>query len=112
MPIRMPNINQVALSGRIVETPALCTSEKGIRLSARVAVSRSYRDDQDNWQEGVSFFDITVQGKLAENFAEKLSKGTPVFITGRLKSHPNSEANEVEIDVRNLQILEQDLEGD
>ena len=58
---RMPNINQVALSGRIVDTPILRTSEnEGIRLSARIAVSRSFRDDQGNWQEDVSFFDAII----------------------------------------------------
>ena len=108
----MPNINQVALSGRIVQTPVRSTSEKGTRFSARIAASRSYRDDQDHWQEDVSFFDIIVQGKLAEHFAERLSKGTPVFITGRLKSRPNSEVNGVKIDVRNLQILESDPGND
>ena len=105
---RMPNINQVALSGRIVETPVLRTSEKeGNRLSARIAVSRSYRDDQGNWQEDVSFFNVVIRDKSAEYFGEQLSKGVPVFLTGRLSSRPCSEANEVEIHVRTLQILEQ-----
>ena len=104
---RMPNINQVALSGRIVENPVVRTSEKdGICLSARIAVSRSYRDDQGNWQEDVSFFDVVIRDKSAEYFGERLSKGTPVFLTGRLSSRPCSEANEVEIHVRTLQILE------
>ena len=107
MQAKMPNINQVALSGRIAETSILRTSEKdGIRLSARIAVSRSYRDDQGNWQEEVSFFDIVIRDKSAEYFGERLSEGVPVFLTGRLSSHPCSEAHEVVILVRTLQILE------
>ena len=107
MKTKMPNINQVALSGRLVQTPVLCTSEKeGIRLSVRIAVTRPFRDDQDQWQEHVSFFHAITHGKSAEHFAECLSIGTPVFITGRLVN-PGSEANEVEIHVRNLQILEE-----
>ena len=104
---RMPNINQVALSGRIVEIPVLRTSEKeGTCLSARIAVSRSYRDDQGNWQEDVSFFNVIIRDKSAEYFGQRLSKGTPVFLTGKLSSCPCSEAHEVVILVRTLQILE------
>ena len=114
MQSRMPNINQVALSGRLVQVPALCTSEKeGTSLSIRIAVTRSYRNDQDQWQEDVSFFYAIIHGKSAEYFAERLTKGMPVFITGWLRSRPNTDANEVEIHVRNLQILdEQDSENE
>ena len=113
MKTRMPNINQVALSGRIVQDPVLCTSEKeGTSLSVRIAVIRSYRDDQDQWQEDVSFFHAIIHGKSAEYFGERLIKGTPVFITGHLRSRPNTEGNEVEIHVRNLQILDQDSQNE
>ena len=43
--LRIPNINQVALSGRLVQNPDLQFTDKGsARLRERIAVNRSYRD--------------------------------------------------------------------
>ena len=50
-------------------------------------------------------------GQLAERMADRLHKGTPVFLSGRLKSNSWRDEEEnshtiVEVQVRNLQILE------
>ena len=37
------------------------------------------------WIEEVTFVDVTVWGRTAEVMSEYLSKGSPVFIEGRLK---------------------------
>jgi single-strand DNA-binding protein len=110
--LKMPNINQIALSGRLVQDPELRTNENGSsRLLARIAVNRAYRDRNDVWQEETSFFDIVLWQKAAETFAPLLSKGTPVFITGRLQSRSwrddqDQPHSRIEVHVRNLQILE------
>ena len=112
--LKMPAINQVALSGRVVQDPDFRLTENGIpRLSARIAVNRPYRDRHDAWQEETSFFDIILWQKAAESFSERLSKGTPVFVTGRLRSYTWRDARDnphagVEVQVRNLQLLERD----
>ena len=112
--LKMPAINQVALSGRVVQDPDFRLTENGIpRLSARIAVNRPYRDRHDAWQEETSFFDIILWQKAAESFSERLSKGTPVFVTGRLRSYTWRDAQDnthsgVEVQVRNLQLLERD----
>ena len=107
----IPKINQVALSGQIAEEPEVRCSEEGVAsLRARLLVSRPYRDDKGDWQEETSSFDIVLVKKSAEYFAERLHKGIYVFVTGRLKSHEwkDREGNpysQVEISVRNLQLL-------
>ncbi len=114
--LRMPNINQVALSGRLVQDPDFRFMDNGTaRLRGRVAVNRSYRDRNQEWQEETSFFDIVLWQKAAETLAKRLHKGTPVFITGRLQSHSWRDDNDqphfrVQVQVRNLQILERDEE--
>ena len=86
--LNMPNINQVALSGRLVQDPDFRFVENGAaRLSGRIAVNRSYRDRNEEWQEETSFFDIVLWQKAAEAFSQRLHKGTPIFATGRLQSH-------------------------
>ena len=109
--IRMPNINQVAVSGRICNDPDFRFMDDGqARLRARVAVNRSYRDRNQQWQEETSYFDVVLSDKSAEQLAKRLTKGTPLFITGRLQSHPFRDAHDqpqtrVVIQVRNCQIL-------
>ena len=110
--LRMPTINQVALSGRLAQDPEFRLTENGVaRLSARLAVNRSYRHRNGEWQEESSFFNIVLWQKMAEYYAERIHKGTAVFIAGRLRSHSWRDEEDrphflVEIQVRSLQLLE------
>jgi single-strand DNA-binding protein len=114
--LNMPNINQVALSGRLVQDPDFRFVENGAaRLSGRIAVNRSYRNRNEEWQEETSFFDIVLWQKAAETFSQRLHKGTPIFATGRLQSHSWRDGEDqphsrIEVQVRNLQILEKGQE--
>ena len=109
---RMPHINQVAIAGRLVQDPEFHFIDNGVaRLTGSIAVNRSYRDRNDEWQEETSFFNIVLWHKLAEYYAERLHKGTPVFTTGRLRSYNWRDADDqphsgTEIQVRTLQFLE------
>ena len=108
---RMPNINQVALSGCVCNDPSLRLMDNGApRLTAQIAVRRSYRDRNQDWQERTSYFDIVLWQKSAETFDKRLKNGTPVFVTGRLESHiwrdeQGQAHNRVQVQVRNLQVL-------
>ncbi len=110
--LKMPAINQVALSGRLVQEPEFRFTESGAaRLSARIAVNRPYRDRNGEWQEESSFFNIIIWQKLAEFYAERLHKGTPIFVAGQLRSYSWRDEDEnphslVEVRVRSLQLLE------
>lgn len=110
--LRMPAINQVAVTGRLVQDPEFRITEAGTaRLTGRIAVNRSYRDRNDEWQEESSFFNIVVWNGLAERLADRVQKGTPVFVSGRLRSASWRDDDEtphylVEIQARNLQVLE------
>ena len=111
--LRMPNINQVAISGRVVNDPDFRFMDDGqARCRARVACCRSYRDRNQQWQEETSFFDVVIRGRSAESLWQsgRLLKGTPVFITGRLQSLTYRDDHDqpqqrVVIQVRNGQIL-------
>ncbi len=115
--MNLPSINQVALAGRLSDDPEFRITEGGFgRLSARIAVNRAYRDRNDEWQDEASFFQIVMWGQLAERLADRLHKGTAVFLSGRLKSTSWRDEEEnphslVEIQVRNLQVLDPDPEA-
>jgi single-strand DNA-binding protein len=76
-----------------------------------LAVNRKYKAGEE-WKEEVCFVDITVWGKQAENCAEYLSKGRPVFIEGRLQfstweTDDGQKRNKLEVVANTVQFLGQ-----
>jgi single-strand DNA-binding protein len=78
--------NTVTLIGNLVEDPELRFTPSGIALATvRLAVSRRYRDRNEEWQEETLFIRGTLWRDAAENCAESLTKGTRVIVSGRLE---------------------------
>ena len=75
----------VTIVGNITRDPELrfTTGGKGI-ASFGVAVNRRWQQNGE-WQEKVSFFNVTAWDTLGENVAASLSKGARVIVTGRLE---------------------------
>ncbi len=81
----MANFNKVLLMGNLTRDPDLRFISNGNAVcNLGLAVNRKYKSG-DEWKTDVCFVDVTVWGKTAENCAEYLSKGRPVFIEGRLQ---------------------------
>ncbi len=78
--------NNVSVTGNATREPELRFTPSGQAVANfGVAVNRRWQNRQtQEWEEAVSFFDITCWATLAENVAESVSKGTRVTITGRL----------------------------
>lgn len=77
--------SNVTLVGSLTRDPELRYTQGG-RGVARfgLAVNRRYQSNGE-WQEQVSFFDVSAWGTLGENAAASLVKGTRVIVTGRLE---------------------------
>lgn len=111
--LKMPSLNTVILSGRLVADPELRYTPKGTAVcSFRIAVSRYYRDrESGEFKEETSFFNVVVWDRMAEMAGERLRKGSPVIIEGTLNSR-SYEAQDgtrryvVEVVSRRLQFLE------
>ena len=103
--LRMPSINQVALSGRITQDPQALQTETGpFQTTFNVAVDRPYRDTEGTWQKETTTVPVRAFGKLAEYTAERLHPGKAVFLTGRLKSRGTG----LEVAARHIQFLDQE----
>ncbi len=78
--------NNVTVTGNATREPELRFTPSGQAVANfGVAVNRRWQNRQtQEWEEAVSFFDITAWAQLAENVAETVAKGTRVTITGRL----------------------------
>jgi len=78
--------NNVTVTGNATREPELRFTPSGQAVANfGVAVNRRWQNRQtQEWEESVSFFDITCWASLAENVAEALAKGTRVTVSGRL----------------------------
>ncbi len=86
----MNDINHVILIGRL--TNSLGSDERNFgylpngqaRASISIAVNRRKKQG-DEWIEEVSFFDVSIYGKMAENLKPYLFKGKQIAVDGHLK---------------------------
>ena len=78
--------NTVNVVGNASRDPELRFTPSGQAVANfGLAVNRRWQNRQTSeWEEAVSFFDITCWGQLAENVAESIQKGTRVVVDGRL----------------------------
>lgn len=79
------NLNQILLEGNLTRDPEFRTTKTGkLVCNFSVASNRYLRQDDGEYSEDVSYFDITAWASLAESMRE-ISKGRGVRIIGRLK---------------------------
>lgn len=78
----------VTISGNCTRDPELKFTAGGTAICT-FSVASNYRFQKDgDWEEKVSFFDVTVWGQNGEQVAAVLAdngKGAPVIVTGRLE---------------------------
>jgi single-strand DNA-binding protein len=85
--LRLPEQNNVILVGRLTRDPDIGATTKGQAMCHfDMAVNRRYKDTSGNWQDDVSFIPVVVWGDSARRCGERLKKGLPVHVEGRLKS--------------------------
>ena len=82
----MASLNKVFLIGNLTRDPELRYIPSGSAVTTfTVAVNRVYIQ-QGEKKEEVSFIKVVVWAKMAETCGEYLSKGSPVFVEGRIQS--------------------------
>ena len=79
-------LNKVFLMGNLTRDPDLKQTPSGDAVAElSLAVSEQFRSRSTNeLREVVTYVDITVWGKVAENCGKYLTKGRPIFVEGRL----------------------------
>ena len=81
----MPNLNQVNLMGNLTRDPEVRYTPKGTAVGEiGMAVNRRVKNG-DNWEDEVTFVDVTLWAQSAEYAQKYLTKGVPVFVQGRLQ---------------------------
>ncbi len=82
----MPDLNKVFLIGNLTRDPELRYVQSGTAvLDLGLAINYRTKSGDGTWRDETTFVDVTVWRKQAENCAEYLSKGRPVFVEGVLR---------------------------
>jgi hypothetical protein len=84
----MTDINSLTIIGRLTQDISdnnfAYTAGGTARLNLSIAVNRSQKSGGE-WSDKVSFFDVTIWGKTAENIKNYLSKGKQLAVQGYLE---------------------------
>lgn len=81
----MPAFNKVILIGNLTRDPELRYTPKGTAVAdVGLAVNRTWTNEAGERKEEVTFIDVTLWGKTAENTSQYCKKGGAVMVEGRL----------------------------
>lgn len=82
----MASYNRVILLGNLVRDIELRYTNSRVAICENaVAVNEKRKNAAGEWVDETSFIDVTFFGRTAEVVSEYLSKGSPIFIEGRMK---------------------------
>ena len=82
----MPSLNKVMLIGNLTQDPEVRRTPSGTAVSTlRMAVNESFQNKSGERVERTLFLDVDVWDRQAENCQQYLSKGSPIFVEGRLQ---------------------------
>ncbi|OGC82745.1 MAG: hypothetical protein A2788_02475 [Candidatus Abawacabacteria bacterium RIFCSPHIGHO2_01_FULL_46_8] len=114
----MRSVNMVVLIGHLTRDPEMRQTTTGKSVATfSIATNRTWTTADGERQEQTDFHDLVAWGKLAEICDQYLSKGTAIYVRGRLQTR-NWEAQDgtkrykTEIVVDDLNILSPRKQGD
>ena len=82
----MANFNRVFLMGNLTRDPELRYIPSGTAVcDLRLAINRKFKDQSGQLRDEVCYVTAVVWGRQAESCNQYLSKGSGVFVEGRLQ---------------------------
>ena len=82
----MASFNKVILVGNLTRDPELRYTPKGTAIAKiGLAVNRVWTSESGEKKEEVTFVDVDIFGRTAENVAQYMRKGRPLLVEGRLR---------------------------
>lgn len=80
-------VNQVTLYGNLTRDPELKALPSGMNVANfSVATNRVYKDKDGKKVEQVEYHNVVSFGKQADLIAQYLTKGSPIYVMGRLQT--------------------------
>jgi single-strand DNA-binding protein len=96
--------------GNLTRDPELRSIPSGQQVcSFSLALNRSYKGADGNWQEATDYIDVVAWGPLGERVAQYLSNGRPCLVNGRLQSRSweqdGQKRSKVEVNAQDVTFL-------
>ena len=83
----MFHVNRVTLLGNATRDPETHTTKAGQRLTViGIATVRNWTDEAGTRHSEPDYHRLVCFGKLAEFTADRVKKGTPLYVEGRLRT--------------------------
>lgn len=81
------NLNKVFIIGRLTADPQVRTTPSGMEVATfGVATNRNWTDKSGEKKEATEFHNLVVWGKQAGIVRQFLTKGSTIFVEGRLQT--------------------------
>jgi len=106
----MVSFNKVIVMGNLTRDPEIRYNPNGTPVAnLSMAVNRRYKQGEE-FKDEVSYFDVVVFGRQAENCSQYLNKGAGVLVDGRLQQRrwetdDGQKRSKVEIVAQNIQFM-------
>src|SRR3954470_7146606 len=82
----MASYNKVILVGNLTRDPELRYTPKGMAIAkVGLAINRNWTSESGEKKEEVTFVDVDIFGRTAENVAQYMKRGRPILVEGRLR---------------------------
>lgn len=79
------SVNKAMILGNLGRDPELRYTPGGQAVCQfSVATSRNFKDREGNWQEDTEWHSVVIWGQAGERAAERLRKGSKVYVEGRM----------------------------
>jgi single-strand DNA-binding protein len=83
----MSSLNKVMIIGNLGNNPEMRKTSNGTSVATlSIATNRRYKGKDGNWTDDTQWHRIVVWAKQAENCKKYLSKGSQVYVEGRLQT--------------------------
>lgn len=104
------SFNQVILMGNLTRDPEVRQIPSGQSVCTfSLALNRSFKGADGNWQEATDYIDVVAWGPLGERVAQYVTKGRPVLVNGRLQSRSweqdGQKRSKVEVNAQDVTFL-------
>ena len=110
--MRFPEINDIAISGRLVDNPIIRETHGGKPVgNFRIASNRRFLSKEE-WQDETTYINVVVWNKgQCDRIQKSLKKGSGVYVKGRLRyrewfTKDNEKRGDIEIVASRVQFID------
>ena len=107
----MANFNKVLLMGNLTRDVELRSTQGGTAIAKfGMAINRKFKQQNGEMKEETCFVDLTAWGRQAEIINQYTSKGSPLFVEGRLEfstweAQEGGKRSKLAVVVENFQLM-------